>query len=66
MTVGELITELEKFPKDMRVVMFPEGGWSNIDSIARIFSDWVGIFDEEKFKDDVVATTTRKEDKDDV
>lgn len=59
MTVGELITKLEEFPKDMRVVMWPEGGWSDVTSVSRIFDDWVGLFDEDKFKDDVVAMTTR-------
>ena len=49
MTVGELIDELQQYPKDMRIIMFPEGGWSDISDVKGVFHDWVALFDEESF-----------------
>lgn len=49
MTVGELITKLKEFPKDARVVIFPEAGWSDIEVVCKVFEDWVAIADEDPF-----------------
>ena len=43
MTVAELIEKLEEFPKDLKVVIFPEEGWSDIVKVAAVFEDFVAI-----------------------
>lgn len=49
MTVGELISKLQAFPAEARVVMFPAEGWMDISEVRIVFEDWVAIMGDEPF-----------------
>ena len=51
MIVSDLITKLQEFPQDARVVIFPEAGWSDIVKVRAVFGDIVAIMDEDLFGD---------------
>lgn len=49
MTVAELIEKLKEFPQEYRVVIFPDEGWSDIETIKIVFGDYVALFPPEAF-----------------
>jgi hypothetical protein len=49
MTVAELIEKLKEFPQGHRVVIFPDEGWSDIETIKIVFEDFVALVPPEAF-----------------
>lgn len=47
MIVGDLVKQLQEFPQDARVVMFPEEGWSDIVKVRTVFGDFVALMNED-------------------
>lgn len=49
MIVSELVTKLQEFPQDARIVMFSDSGWMDIDRVETVFGDFVAIMNEDEF-----------------